>query len=298
MTRVGNSHTPGADPLAEGIRFEKAGLLDKALAQYRDARRGTTDPALAARSWTLESYVHHAAGRWEEAAAAAERGGAVAREAGREDLVAESLNARATVHYSRGEFDEARRLWEEMLSRATDARVRGLALQNLGSVHGRLRALEESESCFAEADRHFAEAGYEWGRAHVHNNRAALALERQDWEGAEAAAWDAIHVARRIDDLDLLAIATMNRAEALEGLGLLDEAEIEVSRALGQFKVSGNAWRRVGCFRILGDLSARRGDTTLAAAMWRNGLELARRIGAAADAELLGARLDAAGAER
>lgn len=290
-TRLGNSRTPAVDPLAEGLRYEKAGLLDKALSQYRDVRRGTEDPVLRARSWTLESYVHHARGLWQEALEAAERGAALAREAGRPDTEAEALNARATVHYSRGSFGEAQRLFEEMLALSEDARVRGLALQNLGSLHGQLGDLERSEACFADAERHFADAGYEWGRAHVHNNRAALALEREDWIAARAASGDAIHVARRMDDLDLLAIATMNLAEALVGLGQLDEAETELSRALGQFELSGNTWRRVACLRILGDLSARRGDETLARRMWQRGLDLARRIGAEADIELLVMRL-------
>lgn len=71
---------------------------------------------------------------------------------------------------------------------------------------------------------------------------------------------------------------------------------IEASRALGQFEVSGNAWRRVACFRILGDLNARQGDAVVARRMWQRGLDVARQIGANVDAAQLTERLSAAGA--
>lgn len=289
---MSNSRTPSNDPLAEGLRYEKAGLLDKALSQYREVRRGSSDRALVAESWTLEAYIHHVQGDWEAALAAAIRGIELARELGRPDLVAEALNARAAVHFSRGAFIEAQQLFEEMLELAQDPRVRGLALQNLGSIHGQTGELELSEQRFAEADRHFEEAGYAWGRAHVHNNRAALALERGDHAGAEAASRAAAQAARLSEDLDLLAIATMNLAEALTGLGRLDEAEEEVSKALGQFEISKNAWRRVACFRILGDLNARQGDHAVARRMWRRGLDLASDIGASVEAGELSQRLE------
>ena len=289
---MSNSRTRSHDSLAEGLRYEKAGLLDKALSHYRDVRRGSTDAALVAESWTLEAFVHHAHGDWEAALAAASRGAELARSLDRPDLTAEALNARAMVHYSRGAFVEAQQLFEEMLELSEDPRVRGLALQNLGSLHGQTGEFDLSEQRFAEAERHFEEAGYEWGRAHVHNNRAALALDRKDHAGAEAAARAAVQIARRSDDLDLLAIATMNLAEALMGLGRLQEAEAEASTALGQFEISKNAWRRVACFRILGDLSARQGDPAIARRMWERGLSLAGQIGASVEAGELSERLD------
>ena len=288
---MSNSRTRSDDSLAEGLRYEKAGLLEKALSHYREVRLGSRDASLVAESWTRESYVHHARGDWEAALAAAMRAAELARKLDRSDLEAEALNARAAVHYSRGAFPEAQQLFEQMLELSDDPRVRGLALQNLGSLHAQRGELELSEQRFAEADLHFEEAGYDWGRAHVHNNRAALALDRKDHAGAEAASRTAVQVARLSDDLDLLAIATMNLAEALMGLGRTEEAEVEASKALGQFEISQNAWRRVACFRILGDLSDRQGDAEVARRMWRRGLDLAGKIGATVEARELSERL-------
>lgn len=292
---MGKTRTPADDRLAEGLRYEKAGLLDKALEVYRGVRATTSDAAVEAESWTLEAFVHHARGDWDAAERATARALELAREAGRWELVGEALNARATVHYSRGELPEAQRLFLEILELSEDPRVRGLALQNLGSLHGLLGELERSERRLEEADRHFQEAGYDWGRAHVNNNRAALALERAEFVAAEGASRRAAHVAQVIEDLDLLAIARMNLAEALAGQGRLAEAESEASQALGQFEVSGNAWRRVACMRILGDLSARQGDPALAERMWRRGLALARQIGATVEAAQIATRLEVPG---
>lgn len=288
---MGNIRTRSGEALAEGLRYEKAGLLDKALAQYRDARAATEDPAVRSESWTLEAFIHHARGDWPEALEAARKGAELAGAAGRGDLLADALNAQGTVHYSRGDLEEAKRLFQAMLDASPAPRVRGLALQNLGSLHGLTGELEASERYFSEADHHFEEAGYDWGRAHVQNNRAALALERRDWATAAAASRVAVVVARRIDDLDLQAIATMNLAEALTGLGEIEEAEAEASRALGQFEISGNAWRRVACLRILGDLNARTGEMAVARRMWQKALETANEIGATVDAAQLESRL-------
>lgn len=278
------------------MRCEKAGLLDKALQLYREARSKERDPALVAEAWRLESYVEHGRCAWEAALAAARQSGAIARAAGLDDLTAEALNAEAAVHLARGELDAAAALLEAMLDLTSVARVRGLALQNLGILYGQRGELEKAARQFEEALAEFERADYRWGQAHVLNNRVALALEvdAPDYDGAAALGQRAAALAREEGDLDLLAIARLNLAEALAGLGEHEQAQREASTALGQFQVSGNVWRRVSCLRILGDVSVARGDPDTARAMWERGLELARDIGAARDAIALETRLGGA----
>jgi len=288
---MSKSGAASADLLRDGLRLEKAGLPDKALALYREARRDQSDPAVLAESWCLEAYAHHGRCAWDEALAAARTSAALAREAGRDDLRAEAFNAEGAVHLGRGAFSAAMPLFEAMLELSDDPRIRGLALQNLAIIHGQQGELDAADSRLKQAFQEFDRAGYAWGKAHVLNNTVAVAIERGDHAGAASTGPEALHLARAVGDLDLQAIATLNMAEALAGLGDIDAALEQASTALGHFQASGNRWRRIACLRVLGDMTGRRGDEATARAFWRRGLDLAREIGAERDVELLADRL-------
>jgi tetratricopeptide (TPR) repeat protein len=287
-----NLRAAAEDLMEEGLRLQKAGKFRKALERFAEARERAADQAELARAWRLESFANHGIGEWADALAAAVRSEEIARRLEDGDLVAEALNARAAVHYARAEFPEAEKLYDGMLESATNPRVRGLALQNLGILHGRRDEPDLAEEHLNAAHACFEEAGYAWGQAHVLNNLVGLALDRCEFVEALKAAGPAIAVAREVDDLDLLAIATLNLAESLAGLGRLDEAEEQASTALGHFQTSGNLWRRIACLRLLGDLNEGHEDREVAERFWTSGLELADQIGAEKEAAELRERLD------
>lgn len=288
---MGNSRAHETEVLATGERYEKAGLLPKALEAYRGVRTTTQDPVIRAEAWRREAFIHHASGDWDQALAAASESGESAREIGRDDLLAEALNAEAAVYFSRGDLDAALPLYQRMLDLTDDPRIRGFAYQNMGILYARRQEPDQAKGRLEDAYREFERAGHEPGKAHVLNNHAAVLLDRGEHAEAETLSRRAIAVARQIDDLDLLAIATLNRAEALDGLGRTEQAEEAASIALGQFEISGNRWRRVACLRILGDLHSRLGDAEIAHRFWTRGLDLAREIGAGLEAEQLTERL-------
>lgn len=288
---MGNSHAQESELLASGERFEKAGLTAKALDAYRAVRESTTDPVTRSQAWRREAFVHHGIGAWEEALEAAVASGEVAREIGRDDLLAEALNAEAAVYFSRGDLDEALPLYQRMLDLTDEPRIRGFAYQNMGILYARRQDPDQAMERLDEAYREFDRAGHASGKAHVLNNQAAVLLDRGLHEAAEESARRAMKLARQVTDLDLHAIANLNRAEALQALGRTDQAESAASIALGQFEVSGNRWRRVACLRILGDLNHQLGETDIARRFWSRGLELAREIGAGLEEEQLEERL-------
>lgn len=291
MQERGKSHARQRQLLAEGDRYEKTGLVAKALQAYRAARAGVSDGEIRAESWRCEAFVHHARGAWDDALAAARESLAAAREIGRDDLLAEALNAEAAVHFSRGHLDQALPLYTRMLGLTDHPRIRGFALQNMGILYARRGEPDRAERRLEEAYLAFARADYAEGKAHVLNNHAAVSLDRGEYDHAERLARRAMAAAREVSELDLLAIATLNHAEALQELGRLEEAESAASIAFGQFEISGNRWRRVACLRILGDVHSRLGDTDTAHRFWRRGLELARELGAGLEAGQLMDRL-------
>jgi len=165
------------EQLEEGLRLQKAGLLEEALQLY-DAASRSGDGTIRALALCRKADLYRVWSRWEQAADSAREGAAVARKAGEYSLYAEAINAEANVYHQRGEFDAALPLYERVLELPVDDRIRGLALQNMGSIAAQREDLDAAERLFLDSYWHFRRAGYDWGVAFVLNNQAAAALDR------------------------------------------------------------------------------------------------------------------------
>src|SRR5688572_13466747 len=139
---------PGSDSLDEGVRAEMAGDLDRAAASFTAAANGG-DPGVAAEALTRLADVHRSRGQWESALTFARRGRETAHRAGLEALVPHAMIAEANALMCRGDFTDARVLFEQVLVLTGDARMRGLALQNLGSIMAQQGELGAAERYFA-----------------------------------------------------------------------------------------------------------------------------------------------------
>lgn len=168
-------------------------------------------------------------------------------------------------------------LYELMLVTVPVGRIRGVALQNLAGSYATQGRFGEAAHYFEDAYAAFEAAEDRWGMAHVLNHRGCLALDRGELDQAEDTLQRATDLAREIQDLDLLAIARLNYAEALLARGDLPKAEIEVSGSLGHFVVAGNELRRAECLRVLGDIALRQEQTGPARRFYQSGLDICRR---------------------
>jgi tetratricopeptide (TPR) repeat protein len=269
------------DPLGdieEGLRLEKFGMLDRALAHY-EAAAGGDDPLTVTTAWRRRASVLRTRCDWDGALAAARESAAVAVRHGLDDAHAEALNAEAAVFQSQGDFGAATPLLERILDMTKDARIRGVALQNLGSIAAERGDYETAEHRFLESYRCFRAVEYEWGQAFALNNYGRAAMDRDNFEIAERVLTRAVELAREIEDLDLAALATMNLAETMLCADDLERADEAASTALGYFDMAGNRWRRVECLRLLGDINRRDGQLEVARRCYTQGLELARELG-------------------
>jgi tetratricopeptide (TPR) repeat protein len=264
--------------IEEGLRLEKAGMLDRALAHYEAATEGT-DPLTVATAWRRRASVLRTRCEWGDALAAARESAAVARRHGLDDAHAEALNAEAAVFQSQGDFPAAVPLLERALDMTGEPRIRGVALQNLGGIAAEQGDLETAEHRFLESYRCFRDADYSWGQAFALNNYGRAAMDRGNLEIAERVLTQAVELARSVEDLDLSALATMNLAETMLAADDYDRAEEAASAALGYFDMVGNRWRRVECLRLLGDINRQHGDLEIAERCYTQGLALARELG-------------------
>ena len=277
--------------LEAGQRCENSGSLDRALEKYAAAAAETIDPDIIAEALRRQSSVYRLRSQWEEALDTARRSAATAERARLPDLVAEALNAEAAVYQCRGEFDRAIPTFERILSTTENERIRGVALQNLGFIAARSGDLETAESRFRDSLGCFQRAGYRSGEAVALTNAAAVALDREDFAGAQSIAEQAVRLAKEIEDLNLLAIATKNFAESLAGQRRFADAEEHASAALGYFALTDNKWRQVECYQFLGDVSLCQHHHETARSCFERGAKLAREIGAASELAALEERI-------
>jgi tetratricopeptide (TPR) repeat protein len=273
--------------LRDGVRAEMLGMLDRALAAYREVAARNDDPDAQAEALWRQADVLRVQCDWESALAMARQAQQIAIAAALPRRHAEALNAEASVHLAHGNLEEARMIFEKMIATTNDLRLRGIGLQNLGAVHAQEGDLDLAEQVFAESHRCFRECDYERGQAIALNNQGRAALDRGDQERAIPILERAVTAARRVEDEDLLALSTTNLADAALAAGDHDRANELVCTALGHFSASGNRWREVECLRLLGTINERREFRDEARRCYERGLRIATEIDSQLDIGML-----------
>ena len=240
----------------EGTAAERIGLLDRAESCFSQAA-ASDDPMLQAIALTKLADVHRSRAEWDLALELARRAQCVARSVGAQSIADDAVVAEANVLMCRGDFAAATTVFESLLATATDPRLRGVVLQNLGSILAQKGQLGAAERAFSESYGFFRQAGYRRGEAIALNNYGRVALDRQNTALAEQLLEDALTIARDVEDGDLVALATLNLAEAMAQRGENKRARDLASAAFGHFGGCGNRWRQVECLRLLGAVHER-----------------------------------------
>lgn len=280
-----------ADLIADGVRAERAGALDRALDAYRTVCQTSTDPDLCAQAFTHEADVRRAQCDWEGATAAARKAQGIAWDADLAERYLESLNAEANILSARGRYHEARPILERVVTGTVDPRLRGIALQNLGTILAQSGQRGAAERSFAESLGNFHKAGYDRGECIALNNLGRLALDSGEHARARPLLERAFRIARQLEDLDLAALVGLNLGWSLLEAGDLDHAQDHAMAALGYFAGCENRWREIECFRLIGDINARSEDYANAERCYSIALTFAEQIDCAPEARATRERL-------
>jgi tetratricopeptide (TPR) repeat protein len=280
------------DELDAAVIPERQGEIDDALVHLRAAEsQAGADAWLLSEVLRRQAYLHHARSEWDTSLDLAQRAATAAASAGLGDQHAEALIAMAWVHVARGSFDAAVPELERVATLTEDHRITGLALHNLGAIAAERGDWELARQQFMESVRRFQSAGYERGVAFAHNNFGRVALDHGNFVLAADLLQQAASSAKKAADPDLLALATMNSAEALAGTGEAARAEALANEAHTHFTATGNGWRRVECERLLGDLAMQNDRADAARSWWSSALVTAQNIGAQLEVSKLQERL-------
>lgn len=196
-----------------------------------------------------------------------EESGRMARLAGDESLVAmveQNLGVIASMH---GEMEKALSHYLSSLDRYEHLGLRGDAarlLSNIGLTHAKLGRLDEAAGCYARASALASELGDTWTRLMVDVNRAALLIERRQFDAAGEICVRVLAEAEPLHETRLLAEICKHSGVIARETGELAEAETLLRRAY--------------------DEAVAREDHLLAAESMREHAELHLRLGRNRDA--------------
>jgi tetratricopeptide (TPR) repeat protein len=275
-----------------GFHYEQAGMPKKAIAAYEAALSAGATMAEQAEAHLRLARAHSAESDWDTALREARRAVEVADRVGAHDLAAEAMNVEVGVHLLRGELDAGDALAITALQRAQMPRVRGILLQNRGSIAAQRRDFLKAAVYFAQSVDEFHAAGYELGMAFALTNASAAARDAGDAEGSLDLAERAASVCRKLGAFDVLTIAVQNQAKALVALGRADEAEAPLGEILGHYTSRCNVLRQAECLEVMGELYLLRPDYgETATRCFELASTLARRVGAQTLSERLTRRL-------
>ena len=282
------------DLIETGLRLEKNGELEPALDHYRRAEQESTDPATISEAVRRQAIVMQRRSDWDGSIALARRAGEIASAAGLIDQFAQTVNTEAATLLMRGDLAAASALFDRVVQgTSSDARVRAIALQNLGTIAAQAGEWTRSRECFRESVNCFQRAGDTWGEAVALNNYGRAALDHGNMMMAEELLEQAVGAARRVEDFDSAALATLNQAEALAGMGRLPRAMELATASLEFYATAGNVFRRSEALRILGDIQLKQGDRSAARQRYAEALALASAADAPVEMDVIRARIAA-----
>lgn len=280
------------EALDAGRRAEHADDLQRALHHYADAAiRAGADPAVVTRALTGQAAVYRRLSDWELAAEYARRARELAEDAQLPELRAEALVAEGNALMCSGRFNEAVAVYDRLLRVAMNERQRGIALQNLGSIHAQRGQHDSARDAFERSRTMFEAAGYARGVAIATNNLGRLACDCGDLARAEPLLQAALDAAREVEDAELCALALLNLAQLRATHGDFADAAPMAAEAFGHFVVSENRWRQVECLCVLADVAAGEGNSADARVHLERAATLAREIGARVELRRIEERL-------
>lgn len=280
------------EALEAGLKAEHADDFQRALHHYADAAiHGGSDAAIVARALTRQAGVYRRLSEWDLAADYACRARELAEGAGLPELQAEALVAQGNALMCSGRHEEAAVVYHRLVRVAIDDRQRGIAMQNLGSIHAQKREFEWAAEAYDSSRWLFRSAGYARGEAIALNNLGRLAHDQGELEEAETLLKEALARARDVADAELAALALINLAQVRVARGKLAEALPMAAEAFGHFSVSENRWRQIECLCVLADIAEGEAQPEQARVHLERARDIARAIGARVELERIEARL-------
>lgn len=228
---------------------------------------------------------------WGRAETHAREAADLASRAGLRSLSAAALNELAAVRLSQGSPVGIGELCGRALELSEGGPEHARAMVNRAVAAALSAEWSQAQSLLGDASTALGE-GDRWGRQLVRLNRAAILLLADDLTGAADAAADALRAGRREKEEHWVALASLAAASVHRARGVRNEARSRLVEAARGFVRAGDTLRAVQSHYLLGEIAYEAEDPIRAGSHYRDGLAIAREVGAAEAIELLTLRFE------
>ncbi|HEY4101115.1 MAG TPA: HD domain-containing phosphohydrolase [Gemmatimonadales bacterium] len=286
MRLIGTAARPAgsaADLLRDAKGHDRAGRVTEAIRGYDSVIRVGQESGeleIVAEAYRCLSVLHHRRNQPALARSLCQASHKLAAQLGNQLLVAQALNARASMAFENGDMADARTWYADALAAGSgDSALVARIEQNLG-------ILNNIEGDYASALTHYEHsldayqrAGDENGRALAHHNLGMLNADRKQWDTADGHFRQSFDLAQRTDDVHLQGLCLLNHAEVHLARCLYDDAKTSAEAALKLFDKVEAELDKADAYRMLGVMYRETGRPVLAEARLQAALDLARRTG-------------------
>lgn len=287
-----------AELLELGKVLELTGEWERADRVARDAMAIAVwrqDRAWQGRSAAALAEIARRQGRYDEASAHLAEAAAHFRSADDDAGLGVTLHLSGTVAAQQGDFETARRAYDESLG----IRERLGDRSALASLHSNLAIIAEYAGDYGAAreanERALAirtELGDRWAIAVSQNNLGMIALHEERYEEARQRFQESMRLNREVGDPWMVAVSHDNLGNACRGLGELDTARTHYAESLRAYRGYDDQWALAFLLEDIAVLAAEAGDPHTALHLLGAADALREAIGSprsdALEAELLG----------
>ena len=268
----------GGELLHEARERERAGCIPEAIECYESAialaEQGEEQTVLAEALRRLAVLRHHG----NESARARElcrRSLTVARSIGSDVLAAEALNTVGGLDLTTGSLDDARKSFLEALDVGGRSReLRARVEQNLGILANIQGDLDEALTRYERSLEAYREAGDEHGCAIAYHNLGMASADLGLYPEADKYFLESRALAERSRDVYLQGLCLVNQAEVDVARQRFENARNNAEAALALFDQLGARRPKADAYRVLGMVYRETGRPSLAESRLRSAIEL------------------------
>ena len=273
----------GAELLHEARERERAGCIPEAIECYESAitvaEHGDEQTILAEALRRLAVLRHHR-NESERARELCRRSYTVARLIGNELLAAEALNTVGGLDLTTGSLDDARKTFLEALELGGRSReLRARVEQNLGILANIQGELDEALSRYERSLEAYRDAGDEHGCAIAYHNLGMASADLGLYPEADKYFLESRALAERSRDVYLQGLCMVNEAEVDVARQRFEDARNNAEGALALFDQLDARRPKADAYRVIGMVYRETGRPALAESRLRSAIELAVATG-------------------
>jgi tetratricopeptide (TPR) repeat protein len=228
----------GRDEIVAGTNAETAGDFVGAAAAYQAALQDLDAATVGDAHFHLGRLAFRQ-GQFDLARERFESARAVALTTADTEARARAENGLGLVHYSRGEYVQARAALTVARDLARDPIMRAKALLNLGIISNIEGDYESAQTHYIRSRAAFQQAEDATGEAMALNNLGMLYADQQNWDSANVAFGQCLELCEALGDRIRVATALVNRSEVSCARKEFDKAVADCDRAIAIAEAAG-----------------------------------------------------------